>query len=363
LQSEMTFQGKDCMFTAEASVGKIAATLSGAAKQFLGEGRSIHLQAHLAETAVTEIRNSFWDVFPDAFLYAGMDGSLSSDLAVDYGKGDAVIEGDLRLKEFALTGENDEYSVGPVNGDIPFSYGYAGGDVPSFEIPAFERSGFEDLKKRYAAEFHGENYRRISVGSLRYGFRLLEDLTIWMKQEKGILEIGRFSANIFGGNLNGSALLKFAGGLQYRAGFVLEGLSLTRLCDDIEPIKGYISGRVDGVGMVKGDTRLQGLVGKADFWTYSTKQEKTKISKEFLRKMGGPSLKSYIGDRRFDRGVMGLYLQKGFVIFRDLEISHRSFFGMQDLSVKVAPLSNKISLEDLLWSIVEAAGRAGKKAQ
>jgi hypothetical protein len=116
--------------------------------------------------------------------------------------------------------------------------------------------------------------------------------------------------------------------------------------------------------MVRGSgTDFRKLIGKADFWTYRTKEEETKVSREFLQKIGGPSLKAYIGDRRFDKGEMILYLQNGFVIFRELEISHRNFFGMQDLSVKVAPLSNKISLEDLMWSIVEAASRAEKKGE
>ena len=34
---------------------------------------------------------------------------------------------------------------------------------------------------------------------------------------------------------------------------------------------------------------------------------------------------------------------------------------MTDLSVKVAPLSNRIALDNLLWSIAEAAERAKKK--
>ncbi|MDA8433360.1 MAG: hypothetical protein M0Z60_10430, partial [Nitrospiraceae bacterium] len=364
LRSEVDLRGKDCTFTTDASVGKIEATVSGAAEQFLSADRSVRLQVHLPETPAAEIRNSFWDVFPDSLLYAGLEGSLSSDLAVRYGKDGAVAEGSVSLKGFTLTGENGEYSVGPVSGTIPLTYGQAGGEATSSEMPAFDRPDFEALSRQYAGEFRGEGYRRITIGSLRYGFRLLDDMTVWIKPGRGVLEIGRFSANIFGGRMSGSAELDLTEGFRYRAGVVLEGMSLTRLCDEIEPIKGYISGMVDGVAMVKGSGGgIQGLIGKADFWTYGTKQEKTKISREFLRKVGGPSMKSYIGDRGFDKGEMGLYLQKGFVIFRELEISNRNFFGMQDLSVKVAPLSNKISLEDLMWSMVQAAERAGKKGE
>jgi hypothetical protein len=364
LRSEVDFQGKDCVFRANVSVGKVAMTLSGESKQAFDKTRSLQMKAHLAEVAASEIRNAFWGVFPDAFLYDGLEGSVSSDLSVSNGKGGVVAEGNINLKGFTLTGENDEYLIGPVNGDLPFSYEHGGGDGTAFDIPLFERSDFEGLKKRFTGAFRGEGYRTITIGTLRYGFRLLSDVVLRVRQERGLLEIGRFSANIFGGRLSGSAVVGIAEGLHYRAGFILDGMSLTQLCDGIKPIKGYISGMIDGVGMLKGGgTGLRGLIGKADFWTYGSDHEKMKISREFLQKLGGPSLKSYIGDRSFDKGEMSLYLEKGFVIFRQLEISNRNFFGMQDLSVKVAPLSNKISLDDLMWSIVEAANRAGKRSQ
>jgi hypothetical protein len=99
----------------------------------------------------------------------------------------------------------------------------------------------------------------------------------------------------------------------------------------------------------------------ADFWTYPAKTEKMVISKEFLQKIGGPSVKTYLGSRNFDKGVVSFYLKEGDVIFKDLEISNRNVLGMTDLSVKVAPLSNRIALDSLLWTIAEASERAKKK--
>jgi hypothetical protein len=49
------------------------------------------------------------------------------------------------------------------------------------------------------------------------------------------------------------------------------------------------------------------------------------------------------------------------VIFRELEISNRNFIGMKDLDMKVAPLNNRIAIDHLMWSIIEAAYRAKKK--
>ena len=57
---------------------------------------------------------------------------------------------------------------------------------------------------------------------------------------------------------------------------------------------------------------------------------------------------------------MSIYIQKGFLIFRELEISNRNILGIQDLSVKVAPLNNRIAIDHLMWTIVEAADRAKK---
>ena len=362
IQSAIVLQGENCAFQASASAGAVTATVSGNANEFLEKKRSISVHGNLKETLAAEIRNSFWDMFPDSLLYAGMDGSISSDIKLDYRKDGVIFFGDLRLKDLMLEGENGEYAVGPVNGVVPFAYGKFGDEKKAIALPSFERSEFSAISRHYADAFAGNDYNRITIGSLQYGFRMLTDLNIWIKQDGGVLNVGRFSANIFKGRLNGSAVIDISDGLHYRAGMILEGLSLTQLCDDIGPIKGYISGKVDGIGIVKGSgADLPELIGRADLWTYATKDEKTKISKEFLQKLGGPSIKSYLGDRPFDKGVLGLYIQKGFLIFRELEISNRNLLGMQDLSVKVAPLSNRIAIDHLMWTIVEAASRGQKK--
>ena len=72
-------------------------------------------------------------------------------------------------------------------------------------------------------------------------------------------------------------------------------------------------------------------------------------------------MKTYLGDRSFDKGVMSVYLQNGFVIFRELEISNRNILGVADLSVKVAPYNNRIEIDHLLWAMTEAAQRAKDK--
>ena len=360
--SEAVLSGRDCTFQGSMGAGAVAAKFSGTAKNFMGAQRAAGVGVRLDNTPLTELRNSFWDTFPDSLLYAGMEGSISSDIRADYDNKKFVLAGDLKLKDIVITGENGEYSAGPVNGVIPLSYGVSEGKGKTVDIPFFEQAEFEDARRYYSGKFRGDGYNRITIGSLQYGFRFMDDINIWVRLEPGVLNVGRFSANIFGGTLKGSAAADVSNGFQYSAGMVLEGLSLTRLCDDIAPIKGYISGKVDGVGTFKGSGfALPQIIGKADFWAYRTKDEKTRISREFLQKIGGPSVRAYLGDRSFNKGVLSLYIQNGFLIFRELEIANRNLFGIQDLSVKVAPLNNRIAIDHLMWTIVEAANRAKEK--
>ena len=375
LNGGITFTGSDLEFNANAAVGKIATRFLGTAKRFLHQDRSAEAKITQPQVMVTDLREIFWDIFPDSLLYAGLDGALSTDVLIRYGNGEIKVNGDLSLKDLSLRGENGEYAIGPVNGVIPIGYSNTtptlsglspvqkdSGEKKEMQLPSFAQPEFGNLSRTYSGEFAGEGFRKVTIGSVSYGFRLLDDIRVWIKQDGSILNIGRFNGSIFGGRLNGAATVDLSDGLHYRAGIHLEGLSLTNLCNSIEPIKGYISGKVNGIATLKGSgPGISQLSGKAAFWSYASPNESTKISKEFLKKMGGPSLKAYLGDRNFDKGTMSLYLQNGFMIFNELEISNKNLIGMRDLSIKVAPFNNRIAIDHLMWSITEAASRGKEK--
>lgn len=352
----------DLGFTLRSVMGKMSTGASGTIKKIMQKDRIAAIKIKQPEVKVADIRETFWEIFPDSLLYAGLEGAISSEALISFAPGILKVNGTLRIREFILQGENGEYSIGPVNGALPILYSKTNDEKKVLNLPSFDRSEFDNQIKYYSQKTFGNDYSRITIGSLNYGFKFLDNINIWIKQEGSLLNIGRFSGNIFGGRLNGSAVVDVSDELNYRAGILLEGLSLTKLCDGIEPIKGYISGKVDGIASFKGkSTGISQLIGKADFWTYSTKEEKTKISREFLQRVGGPSLGAYLRDRNYDKGIMSLYLQNGFIIFRELEMSNRNLIGMTDLSVKVAPLSNRIAIDHLMWSITEAAQRAKEK--
>ena len=362
INADIEFKEKDLSFKGGASTGNLSTRLSGIIKDFMGKGRHLQVKGTLAEVKIPDIRNTFWDIFPDNLLYVGLQGSISSNVSVNYDKAGLDINGNLLLKDFILEGENGEYSVGPINGTIPIKYGKDQSEKEVMSLPSFEKSQFDRLSHDYAQETVREDLYRLTVGSLRYGFPLLENITLFVKQKGSIWNIERFSANIFDGKLNGSAIIDLSDGFHYRVGLLVKGVSLGALCDGIKPIKGFISGKVDGIASLKAsEIGISQLMGMADFWTYSTESEKTMISKEFLQKVGGPSLKASLRNRNFNKGILSLYLKDGHLIFKDLEISNRNFLGITDLSVKVAPLSNRIALDHLLWTIAEAAERAKKK--
>ncbi len=360
LTGKLTFKGRDIALVSEAGAGKVKVRASAEVQGFLRNDRKVRGRLNLQQIGMNDIRNAFWDIFPDSLLYAGLSGSVASDIGIEYQEGRLRAKGKVSLENFILEGENSEYLLGPVNGTVPIAYSRPRTkDVPN--LPSFERGQFERLKDSFLAQTKPDTgYDQITIGSVIYGFRMLEDIHLWIKDQEGVLNIPRLSGNIFGGRLNGAAILDLSDEIRYQAGFLLKGLSLTSVCNEVPPIKGYISGMVDGIAHIKGSGKgLSHLIGKADFWSYRTDSEQTKISKEFLKKIGGPSLKAYLGDRDFDKGIMTLYLQKGFIIFDEFELSNRNFFGMQDLSVKVAPFNNRISIEHLMWSITQAAQRAG----
>ncbi|MBI5073594.1 MAG: hypothetical protein HZB62_00245 [Nitrospirae bacterium] len=361
VSSDLVFHGREMEIRADASVAGLALSLSGTADNIFNDKRTVRMNLIIPETGISDIRTAFWDVVPDRLLYAGLSGSIAANLIATYSSAAISADGGVLLRGIALEGENNEYSLGPINGMVPVHFNSAGNERNSLSIPSFERTDFEDHKKAYASskQFLGNE---IKIGSLRYGFRLLEDVSLWVEQKGSSLKINRFSAKMFGGKVNGTGFADLSDGLSYRAGLITDGVSLTQLCEEIPPIKGYISGKIDGIAAINGSgAGLANITGRADFWTYSGEGEKTRISREFLEKIGGPQVRAYLGERRFNRGIMGLSIQNGFFIFRELEISNRNFAGISDLSVKVAPLNNRIAIDHLMWTITEAAQRAKKE--
>jgi len=158
----------------------------------------------------------------------------------------------------------------------------------------------------------------------------------------------------------GSGFLLYGNGFQYGADLVVHDVSLRLFCESFPAIKGYITGRVDGViSLLNVKGGIGGLAGYVDLWTRSVKGEKMSVSKDFLQKLAGKKLRGFLftNDRAYDTGEISAFLRNGFLTFERLDISHTNLLGMKDLSVTVVPVQNRISLDHLLDSIRQAAAR------
>jgi hypothetical protein len=165
--------------------------------------------------------------------------------------------------------------------------------------------------------------------------------------------------------VSGSGAIQPLGG-KAAVALLAEGISLQAICDAFPAIKGYISGRLNGLADLSiSQFALDQAQGQARFWAVNSRQERNEISRTLIEKLAGQRIRYFnlFGqDRRYDRGVLHVVLRRGDLIFHELDISHRTL-GIKDLDVKVAPNFNKIGLNHLLETIREATERikAGAK--
>jgi hypothetical protein len=202
--------------------------------------------------------------------------------------------------------------------------------------------------------------RTLRIGRLRFGAMELGDSILGFRAADGLVELTSLEARYLEGTLLGKGYIRSGGRIRYGVEMALHNLSLRALCNSYPNIKGYISGKVDGIIHIDGGGPwLNSMAGGIDIWTRSTPEEKMLVSKEFLQKLAGKKLKGifFNNDRPYDHGDIRGHLEKGYLIFDVLDISHTNFFGVRDLSVSVAPVQNKIAIDHLITSIREAVTR------
>ena len=65
------------------------------------------------------------------------------------------------------------------------------------------------------------------------------------------MKVSPIELNLYDGRLLGSGYLILKGTPEYGADFLLNDVSLKQFCDSFPSIKGYITGRVDGILSLK----------------------------------------------------------------------------------------------------------------
>jgi hypothetical protein len=346
-----------------AAVGEaLKVNFLGSIKRAADADRTGEITIGMPVTPVVSILDSFANVLPPALQEAEATGTLSLNGKIGISGKRGSARGTIELGEVKLTIPSQRLVVDSVNGKVPFDL-----DLSSkvSRHPAKNGLTRENYQKQLAvlkAESMGEN--NLTIGKITFGTTEFNDTRLAIAAANGVTEIRSLAAGLFRGDIVGRGSLWVGEGINYGADIIVHDLSLRELCNSYPAIKGYISGRVDGFASLYGEgTGLNSLKGYLEFWSRSANDELMLISKEFLQKLSGKKLKGmfFQNDRPYDRGEISAYMDDGYLTFQKLDLSHTNFFGIRDLSVTVAPVQNKISLDHLLASIREAATR-GKAA-
>ncbi|HTY21400.1 MAG TPA: hypothetical protein VMC44_07165, partial [Geobacteraceae bacterium] len=311
---------------------------------------------------VASLLDSFANALPPALQEAEASGSMAirSNIKTRGNLGRMTGEIDLEVGQVEIPSQ--KLTVTGIKGEVPFDMELSAKAAQQWDKGGLKRDNYQKmLTLLQAGSKEGHNFiiERIIFGTTEFA-----DTRLLIVAANGVTEIRSLGSRFFRGEILGRGSFSLAGGGRYGGDILVHDLSLRDLCDAYPSIKGYLSGRVDGFASLYGEGKTLGaLKGFMEFWSRSDVGEKMLISKEFLQKLSGKKLKGmfFTNDRPYDRGEISAYLESGYLTFQTLDISHTNLFGIRDLSVTVAPVQNKISLDHLLASIREAASR-GKAA-
>jgi uncharacterized protein involved in outer membrane biogenesis len=341
----------------------VAITFQGEVAHPFSPSRVGKISLDFPVTPLATLFHTFGALLPEKLRTAKAGGTLGSKGNIRLAAGNAIFDGELSLEKGRIDVPDQQFSLADATGNIPVSLVLAGDAGGTKQVRlAYRKENFASIRAalRQAAR-KGTNF---TIGKVRFGPLELGETFVGIRAANGLTEITTFNSSLFEGTLLGAGYVHSGNKLRYAIDLTVGDLSLRALCDAYPNIKGYISGKVDGIISLYGEgTGLGSLRGFTDIWTRSGPDEKMLVSKEFLQKLAGRKLKGifFRNDRPYDRGEIRGYLKSEYLTFEVLDIAHTNLFGIKDLSVSVAPVQNKISLMQLITSIRAAATR-GKAA-
>ena len=313
----------------------------------------------MAPTPVSTLLDDVANLLPPVLQEATAAGTFALR-----GKGsvegkNALLDGTLTLAGAGLDVTTRRLNISGIDGTLPYSLDLSGrATIVRRDMLTFSRDNYPlllDLLTREARTAPG-----LTIGRLRFGPLEAGGARLSFRAGGGVTELTSLALPFYGGTILGRGNFLLAGGPRYGVDLLANDVSLREICNAFAAIRGYLSGRIDGVVSLQGTGGgVAGLKGFTDLWARSGKGEKMLVSREFLQKLAGKKLRGFLfgNDRAYDRAEVAAYLEEGYLTFSVLDISHTNLFGVRDLSVSVAPVSNRIALDHFLASIREAAAR------
>jgi len=333
--------------------------IEGKVERFASADRAGNLVFSAPATTINSLLDAFANALPRNLQEASCEGSCTLAGSLELRDARTRINGNLGLESASLDIPSQKISVAGIAGSIPFSMEFPWqGAKPEHAKRSYSRDNYSSLLEDHNRTSGSGSH--LSIGSIRFGAFETGALSLFISSDRGIMRASSIEVNLYDGRLLGSGYLILKATPEYGANFLLTDVSLKQFCDSFPSIKGYITGRIDGILSLKNEKGgLKELTGYVNLWTRSGKGEETLVSKEFLQKLSGKKLQGFFfqNDRPYDNGEISAYLLNNYLTFEKLDISHTNFLGMKDLSVSVAPVQNRIALDHLLESIRDAATR------
>lgn len=343
-------------FTATVGAGAVLRG-SGTVAHPLAASRSGHLSFAMPPTALEGVLTTFINVLPRALQEGTASGSIGAVGDVVIAPGRVVLQGRLSLAGAGLEIPSQRLTISGITGTVPVSLDTAA-TVRYPKRPELHR---ETFASRFASlAMPAAAAERCTIERIRFGAVELGKTSLALRAGAGLTEVVALRSHLFRGTLAGEGYFSYGRNMGYGGNLMVGDLSLTALCNAYPPLKGYLSGKVDGFLSLSGsDTGMTGVNGFVHVWAHGGRDERMQVSREFLQKLAGKKLKGifFSTDRPYDRGEIKGYLEQGYLTFHTLDISNTNMFGIRDLSVTVAPVQNRIALEHLIAAIGEAATR------
>ncbi len=333
--------------------------IGGTVERFASVDRAGKLSFSMPSTTINSLLDVFANALPRNLQEASCEGSCSLAGFAEVQGSSTRVNGNLSLESASLEIPAQKLTVSGIAGSLPFSLEFPWQGVEPEHAPlSFSRGNYSRILEGLNRKSRSGN--NITIGTIRFGALETGKLSLFCSASRGIMKVSSIELILYDGRLLGSGYLILKGTPEYGADFLLNDVSLKQFCDSFPSIKGYITGRVDGILSLKNSKGgLKELTGFVHLWARSGKGEEMLVSKEFLQKLAGKKLRGFFfrSDRPYDNGEISAYLLHNYLTFEKLDISHTNFLGMKDLSVSVAPVQNRIALDHLLESIRDAAAR------
>jgi hypothetical protein len=343
----------------------VGITLNARIENPLNGNRSLKLNLPL--TPLASIQRILSPALPDILRNGEFKGVVSLDLVSNHFLNkETSINGNLSIKDVSFSGKfnGTHFLINDINGYVPIRDKIN----PGVSLASLMRnSEGHELNKKVFKNFldlvnsdntrNGEDF--LMIKEIEYGFLRLENIECEIELNRDRINLRRLEPKLYKGHVFGTVQLDFGEG-KYNFSFLFKKISLKSISNSIPSTKDYITGRINGITWISGEgNKLNKLDGAFNFWAIESKEPR-RIGKAFLQKLGVKEKFFLRSSRKYDKGELYGYIKDGVITFKKLEISHRIFGIIEDLSIRVDPKRNSISVAHFLSVMRETAKRASK---